>query len=238
MHRFINLFIVYKSGLEFFSIQVRKVSANPGKLHFEVFINILRYIRDNNTLVLKYYADVNDAPVADLLRQASIKTKNHLMYFSDYSWQYYPDTSISKGSYIIFYQGGPIDHGTHVPGPFDKSSAESEYNAACTAGMDLAHFRMLIHEFLNKDPDIVPEEAPLIVLDSKSSMFMAKNGKCIKHTRHIARIIHFVRNGEKCKMHKIDWCEVGLQLADIGTNNVSEPDLISRMKYIMVRLEN
>ena len=49
--------------------------------------------------------------------------------------------------------------------------------------------------------------------------------------------MHFVRNGEKCKMHQIDWCEGGLQLADIGTNNVSEPDLTPRMKYIMIRLE-
>ena len=40
------------------------------------------------------------------------------------------------------------------------------------------------------------------------------------------------------KMHKIEWCEGGLQLAEIGTKNVSEPDLKSRMKYIMVRLEN
>ena len=31
--------------------------------------------------------------------------------------------------------------------------------------MDLAHFKMLIHELLNKDSDIVPEEVPLIVLD-------------------------------------------------------------------------
>ena len=46
-------------------------------------------------------------------------------------------------------------------------------------------------------------EAPLIVLDSKSAMCMAKNGKDTKHTIHIVRIMHFVRNGEKCKMHKI-----------------------------------
>ena len=63
--------------------------------------------------------------------------------------------------------------------------------------MALAHCRMLIHEFLEKDPDIAPEEAPLIVLDSKSDMCMAKNGKDTKHTRHIARRMHFVRNGEK-----------------------------------------
>ena len=104
--------------------------------------------------------------------------------------------------------------------------------------MALAHFIMLIHELLSKDPDIVTEEAPLIVLDSKSDMCMAKNGKDTKHTRHISRRVHFVRNGKKCKMHKIDWCEGGLQLADIDTKNVSEPYLTPKMKYIVVRLEN
>ena len=92
------------------------------------------------------------------------------MDFSDSSWQDCPETGRSTGEYIIFYQGGPIDHDTHVPGPVAQSSAESENNAACTTGMALVHFRMFIHEFLNKDPDIVPEEAPLIVLDSKSAM--------------------------------------------------------------------
>ena len=74
------------------------------------------------------------------------------MDFSDYSWQDCPDTGRSIGAYIIFYQGGPIDYGTHIPGPVDQYSAESEYNAACTSGMALAHFRMLFHELLNEDP--------------------------------------------------------------------------------------
>ena len=156
---------------------------------------MLIYIRDNKTLGLKYYADLNDAPVTDLLIQSNIKTKNHLMAFSDSSWQDCPDTGRSTGECIIFYQGVPIDLGTHVPGPVAQSSAESEYNAACTAGMALAHFRMLVHEFLNEDPDMVPKEANLIVLDSKSAMCMAKNGKDTKHTRHIASRMHFVRNG-------------------------------------------
>ena len=69
-------------------------------------------------------------------------------------------------------------------------------------------------------------------------MCMAKNGKNTRHTRHIARIMHFVRNGENYKMNKKNWCEGGLQLAEIGTKNVCEPDLTPRMKYIMVRLEN
>ena len=68
--------------------------------------------------------------------------------------------------------------------------------------MALAHFRMLVHELLNEDPDMVPKEGPLIFLDSKSAMCMANNGKDTKHTRHIARRIHFVMNGENLKMQK------------------------------------
>ena len=67
---------------------------------------------------------------------------------------------------------------------------------------------------------------------------MAKNGKDTKHTSHIARIVHFVRNGENCKMHNIDWCEVGMQLADMATKNVGEHDLTPIMKHIMVILDN
>ena len=100
--------------------------------------------------------------------------------------------------------------------------------------MALAHFSMLIHEWLNKYPEIFPEEDPLIVLDSKYTMFMSKIGKDTKHTRHISRRVYVVRNGENCKMHKIDWFVGGLKLADISTKNVGDHDLTPRMKYIMM----
>ena len=47
--------------------------------------------------------------------------------------------------------------------------------------MALAHFRMLIHEFLNKDTDMVLDEAPIILLDSKSYMCIANTGKDAKY---------------------------------------------------------
>ena len=97
---------------------------------------------------------------------------------------------------------------------------------------------MFIHEFLNKNPDIVTEEATLIILDSNSAMCIANNGKDTKQTIHISRIMNSATNGEKCKMHKIDCCEGGLQLEDIATNNVGEHDLTPSMKYIMVRIDN
>ena len=109
--------------LSFSVHKLEKFSANPGKVHFEVLVHLLRYIRENNTLVLTYYTDMNDAPVTDLLRQASIKAKNHFMTFYDSNWQDFPDTVRSTGAYMIFYQGGPIDHVTHVQGPVAQSSA-------------------------------------------------------------------------------------------------------------------
>ena len=65
--------------------------------------------------------------------------------------------------------------------------------------MALTHFRMLIHEFLNKDTDIVPDESPLIILDRNYAMCMDNNYKDTKHTRHISIRVHFLINGEKFK---------------------------------------
>ena len=85
-------------GFSFVLHKLAKFSSNPGKVHFEVLVHLLRYIRDNKTLCLKYYADINDSPVSDLLIQASMKTENKLMDFYDSSCQYCQDTVISTGA--------------------------------------------------------------------------------------------------------------------------------------------
>ena len=85
-------------------------------------VHLLMYIRHNKTLGMKYYYDINDSPVSDLFRQYSIMTEGQLLVFSNSSWQCCPDTGRSTGAYIIFYQGGTIEHVTHVPVPVAQSS--------------------------------------------------------------------------------------------------------------------
>ena len=97
---------------------------------------------------------------------------------------------------------------------------------------------MIIHEFLNKDQDIVLEKSPLVILYIKSALCMDKNGKDSKHTSHISRGVHFLIIGDKQKNHKIDWCEGGLKVADTATKNIGERDLNTRIKYIMVRIDS
>ena len=147
---------------------------------------------------------MKDAPLSDLLRQASIKIENQFITFSNSSWKDCADTVISTGEYIIFHQGEKIDHGTHFPGLVDQSSAESEYNTAWTTGMALADFRMLIHEFLNKDLDIVPEEAPLIILYIKYAAYMNNNCKDTKHKIKFLEEVYFLKEWWKMKNVQ-DW---------------------------------
>ena len=42
--------------------------------------------------------------------------------------------------------------------------------------MDLARFRKLNNELLNKDPYVVPEEVTLIILDDESAVCMTNGG--------------------------------------------------------------
>ena len=58
--------------------------------------------------------------------------------------------------------------------------------------MILAHSRMINNELLNKDPNVLPEQAPLIILDRKLSVCVSNNSKYTKHTRKIDKIIHYV----------------------------------------------
>ena len=115
-----------------------------------------------------------------------------------------------------------IDHFTHVTVIVAQYISKSEYNSACIVGMALAHFIMLNNYLMNKDPDVVPEQELVIILDRKSSLCMASNGKYTKHTRNISRRIKFVINGEDFNLHKTVWCEGGLKFSDILTNNVRE----------------
>ena len=59
-----------RMDLSFVLHKLAKFSVNTGKVHFEGLVNLLRYIGDNKTLGLKYYSDLNDAPVTDLLRHS------------------------------------------------------------------------------------------------------------------------------------------------------------------------
>ena len=88
----------------FFSTKYVKVSSNPGKVRFGGFVNFLIHIKDSKRLGLKIYSNIEDAPLSDILRQASIKNENQLMVLSDLSRQDFLDTRRSTRAYIVFFK--------------------------------------------------------------------------------------------------------------------------------------
>ena len=67
---------------------------------------------------------------------------------------------------------------------------------------------------------------------------MAKNGNYTKHTRHISIIMHLVRNGEECNLQNTLWYKGGMQMTDIGTNNIREDELNNILGYSMVIIDH
>ena len=91
-------FLSTRVDLSFSVHKLARFSSNPGKVHSEGLVHVLRYIRDNKTLGLKYYSDMKCALLSDLLRQYNITTEDKMMVFSDYSCQDYPYISRSTGA--------------------------------------------------------------------------------------------------------------------------------------------
>ena len=104
--------------------------------------------------------------------------------------------------------------------------------------MSPEYFRMTNNKLLNNVPYLVPEQAPLLILDIKSDICMDNNGEETKHTSHFSRRTEFVRNGEEWNFHKTVWCEGGLKMSYIGTNNIKEYELNHRLGCSMVILKN
>ena len=93
---------------------------------------------------------------------------------------------------MIWYRGGIVDHSSNLPDPVALSSAEAEYNEACLVFMVTNHLRMILCELQNTvEKDMKPT---IMYLDSKSAIAMGTSCKDTKHTRHIMRRFHYMRN--------------------------------------------
>jgi transposase InsO family protein len=119
--------------------KLAKYTRKPGRNYFEALLHLLRYLRDNDNLGLRYYSNIQEAPLTKMLTSQNISDQ-HLFYgFSDSSWNDDQDSGRSTGCFIITYMGG-VDHSSNLPDPVALSSAEAEYNEECIALMAASHY--------------------------------------------------------------------------------------------------
>jgi hypothetical protein len=192
-----------------------KFSKKPGRKHFEALFHLLRYLRYHSNYGIKFYSDFNVLPISKMLQTEGQKQIHRFFFFSDASWDDNVDQGKSAGCYIISYMGGVVDHSSNLPNPVALSSAEAEYNKGCLTMMASSHLRMLLAELegITKD-SLAPTN---IYFDSRSAIAMGSNSRDTKHTRHILRRYHYVREGIQSKWFNMLWLQTLVQLADIGT---------------------
>ena len=124
------------------------------------------------------------------------------------------------------------------------SSAEEEYLGACNAAMALAHLKMLLFDFENigkpdyNDLSEDKEVPPVLLVDNQATVNMARNFKPTKKCRHIARRYHYLREGERNKLHQLRWIPKEDQLADDLTKTQSEATAKPHVKRTLVELNS
>ena len=216
--------------------KMAKYTRRPGRNHFNILVHVLRYLRDHSHLGITFYSDLGRSPIHSMLQKSdsvSELSKELFFTFSDSSWNDDVDTGRSTGCYLIVYMGGVVDHSSNMPDPVALSSAEAEYNEACLACMATTHMAMLLNELEgNKKPRW---KIPLI-LDSKSAIAMGNCFRDTKHTRHILRRFHYVREGVDAGRFQMFWIKTDEELADVGTKQTPGPrhNLLSNTLLVRV----
>ena len=212
MYWIINLFEHDPNRFIFAVNKLAKYTRKPGKVHFEALIHLLRYLRDNSLYGIRFYSVIEESPIYQMLTAQSITEKHFLFGFTDSSWNDDQDSGRSTGCFIIIYMGGIVDHSSNMPDSVALSSAEAEYNKGCVAFMAASHLRMLLYELEGIDESsIVPT---IMYFDSRSAMAMGSSYRDTKHTRHIMRRYHFVRNEIAAKRFEMRWISTEFMISD------------------------
>jgi hypothetical protein len=87
--------------------------------------------------------------------------------------------------------------------------------------MATTHVHMILQDL---EHQLDKTSLPLPILrDSKSAIAIGTSFKDTKHTRHILRRYHYVRDAFNTKRFTPHWISQEFQLADIGTKNLGGP---------------
>lgn len=205
--------------------KLAKACVAPGKEDFKALLWLFGYLRAEPAWGSKFYSDMKESPVNNLVKKHILKTSD-IIVFTDGAWQDCPDTGRSTTGFLIYYQGGVIEANSSLQVPVAMSSCEAEVMASCSGCMAAAHIHMLLYDMkylgtkdYNCTKPALPDPPTIIMVDNQAAVQMSLNDKLTKHTRHISRRFHYVTQGAKKNLHKLEWCPGEDMLADIMTKS-------------------
>jgi len=132
--------------------------------------------------------------------------------------------------------GGIVDHSSNMLDPVALSSAEAEYNEGCVAFMAASHLRILLCEL--EGVDELSMKPTTMFFDSKSAIAMGSSYRDTKHTRHIMRHYHYVRNEVVAKHFTMQWIGTEFMISDIGTKQTPGPRHTFLVELIYIKVKD
>jgi hypothetical protein len=140
--------------------------------------------------------------------------------FSDADYAGCPDTRRSTTGYVVKLDGNTITWVTKRQQSVALSSCESEYMAITEAAKEVTWLRQFMAEILSRPNDAIKNVT--IFTDNQAAKLWCENDQDHNRSKHVDTKYHFVRDGVKRGMYKIEWISTQDQQADILTKGVGK----------------
>ncbi|WVZ79226.1 hypothetical protein U9M48_026830 [Paspalum notatum var. saurae] len=155
--------------------------------------------------------------------------KAELIGYSDSDMGGDVDGRKSTSGLIFFLGKCPISWQSQKQRIVALSTCEAEYVAAATACCQGVWLRRLLQEITGED-----HRAPVLRVDNKSAIELAKNPVLHDRSKHIDIRFHFIRDCVNGGRIVLGYVETGQQLADILTKPLGQKRLVQLMVKIGV----
>jgi hypothetical protein len=175
---------------------------NPGRIHWEVVKDVIRYLKGTADLTLMLGGSVNGL-------EAYVNT----------DWALQPHRHSMSG-YTVLLHSSPVAWSARKQSIIALSTAEMEYIALTAVVCEILYLQTLIVELYEPVTPPIP-----VYCNNQGAIALASNNKFHAHTKHIDLQYHYVRSLVWSKILNIQYCPAEDSIADVFTKVLPGPQL-------------
>jgi hypothetical protein len=175
---------------------------NPGRIHWEVVKDVIRYLKGTVDLTLTLGG-----------------SDKGLEAYADANWASQPHRHLMSG-YTVLLHSSPVAWSARKQTIIALSTAEVEYIALTAVMCEILYLQALIVELY--EPVISPIP---VYCDNQGAIALTTNNKFHAHTKHIDIRYHYVQSMVRSGLLDLQYCPTEDNIADIFTKALPRPRL-------------
>ena len=214
--RLLHICITARPDIAFAVNNVGRFASNPGQNHFQALIQILKYLKSTQNLVLLMGGKVE---------------KIRVHSYSDSDWAGDIDQRRSRSGFSIFSGKSLLIWASKLQSNTAKSTVEAEYNSLSSTVSFMLWVRNLLGEL-----GFAQNDLSRMFEDNKSCIDTAKSGKNLPGTKHIDIAIHFIRDHVDSEI-EITQIASNDNVADFFTKALSYPQFMKHRESLRLVTE-